>query len=319
MSKGNTKNCISSTTTGNGSCEIDIRPSLCYNTAMNIKILIAYHKQTDLVQNEVFLPIAVGEKTWAKNILRDDDGENISEKNPAFNELTAVYYAWKNYEKVGDPDYIGLNHYRRFFIFDERKYAYYETADFDDIFTKINYNIERLEVLLSQYDFFSPMPNKRKSVYHYFSAAHGKEDLENALRIIEEKYPEYFDAAKEYVSGKAAYFYNAFLFGKEEFFRYCDFLFGVLFDLEKESDNDRLFISEVLTGIYFTQLKKEGKKELRLPVLFVGKKVNFAASVAQTKQNFAAKNGSFVHRIKPLIVYFTPNFLLLSRKRKTVQ
>ena len=36
-------------------------------------------------------------------------------KNRNINELTALYWAWKNYDKLGNPDYIGLMHYRRQF------------------------------------------------------------------------------------------------------------------------------------------------------------------------------------------------------------
>ena len=48
------------------------------------------------------------------NMIGDDTGDNISELNRNFNELTAIYWAWKNYDKLGNPDYIGLAHYRRF-------------------------------------------------------------------------------------------------------------------------------------------------------------------------------------------------------------
>lgn len=292
---------------------------------MVTKILIPYHASCalpdDILGSDVFLPVAVGDKKMVdKDALRDDIGENIAEKNPEYNELTAVYFAWKNYDKIGDPDYIGLNHYRRFFIYDDRKYAYYETKDGSDLFQKIKYDKGVFyRFMTPYYDFIAPMPNKRRSVYDNFAAAHGKEDLDDALRIIREKFPWYALAAQEYVAGKAAYFYNAFLFKKETFFRYCEFLFGVLAELEKVRVGGRMFVSEVLTGIFFTKLKNEGEKELRLPILFIGKKPSFSQSVAQTKKNFAKKEGSFIYRIKPMIVFFTPNFLLLSRKKKTVR
>jgi hypothetical protein len=41
----------------------------------------------------------------------DNTGDNISEKNPLYCELTGVYWAWKNLE----CDVTGLVHYRRYF------------------------------------------------------------------------------------------------------------------------------------------------------------------------------------------------------------
>lgn len=60
-----------------------------------------------------YTPIQVGASVNQKNLgyLRDDSGENISEKNPLYCELTAQYWAWKNL----DAEYIGLCHYRRYF------------------------------------------------------------------------------------------------------------------------------------------------------------------------------------------------------------
>lgn len=44
---------------------------------------------------------------------RDNEGDNISGKNPDYCELTAQYWAWKNI----DCDYYGFFHYRRYLTF----------------------------------------------------------------------------------------------------------------------------------------------------------------------------------------------------------
>ena len=80
---------------------------------MNIKILVVAHKQCEIPKDDVYLPIQVGKVLHPDLNLGyqpDNDGENISEKNPYYSELTAIYWAWKNLK----ADYIGLVHYRRY-------------------------------------------------------------------------------------------------------------------------------------------------------------------------------------------------------------
>lgn len=77
------------------------------------KILVASHKPYWMPDDPLYLPIQVGAagKESIPGFQRDDEGDNISEKNPSYCELTALYWAWKNL----DADYIGLAHYRRHF------------------------------------------------------------------------------------------------------------------------------------------------------------------------------------------------------------
>lgn len=44
----------------------------------------------------------------------DDIGDNISKHNHALNEMTSIYWFWKNYD-WRSLDYVGFNHYRRLF------------------------------------------------------------------------------------------------------------------------------------------------------------------------------------------------------------
>ena len=101
----------------------------------SIKIFITYHKPYQLLKSDILIPLHVGrsvtnllskdcqplnenECQWMKdNMIGDDTGENISHRNRNYCELTGIYWAWKNYEKIGNPDYIGFMHYRRHFIF----------------------------------------------------------------------------------------------------------------------------------------------------------------------------------------------------------
>jgi len=290
------------------------------------KILVLYHKDAPLVKSEIFTPIHIGaalsrDEEWAKDMLSDDKGDNISEKNPTYNELTAIYWAWKHYLELGDPDHIGIAHYRRFFIFERRKYAYYEQKFIgDDFLDSICANKFKDEIFVDR-DFVAPMPNVRKSVYDNYCSAHHKDDLLLALELIKDLRPDMYETTKRYVKNKAAFFYNMFLLSRDDFFEYCEFLFGIVDEFAKRTAHpgERLFISELLTGVFFFHLLENGKKPLYLPVLFIGGKPSFKQSVAQVRANLKGKTSGFLFKIKPLIVFFTLNFLLIRRKRKTVK
>lgn len=52
-------------------------------------------------------------KWMQKNTIGDDSGDNISRLNRNFCEMTVQYWAWKNFDAVGNPDFIGFMQYRR--------------------------------------------------------------------------------------------------------------------------------------------------------------------------------------------------------------
>lgn len=72
--------------------------------------------QTEYVNNQYERIIQVGtaltEKRLSNATAFDNTGDNISEKNKQYCELTAMYWIWKNAQQ----DIVGLVHYRRHFI-----------------------------------------------------------------------------------------------------------------------------------------------------------------------------------------------------------
>ena len=89
----------------------------------NIRIYVACHKPSYVPENPLLVPVMAGaafidDDTPFKNmrgILRDDAGDNISEKNHTYCELTPQYWVWKN----EDADYYGFYHYRRYLSYRE--------------------------------------------------------------------------------------------------------------------------------------------------------------------------------------------------------
>ena len=77
-----------------------------------IRIFVCCHKPYDGYSDEVYTPLHVGRAISTctdemKNMIGDDTGDNISEKNPYYSEATGIYWIWKN---VHDVEYVGLIH-----------------------------------------------------------------------------------------------------------------------------------------------------------------------------------------------------------------
>lgn len=79
---------------------------------MSYEIYVVSHKDIRMPEGNIYIPVQVGPaKDDFSGFVRDNTGENISEKNPNYCELTAQYWAWKNRK----ADVKGLVHYRRLF------------------------------------------------------------------------------------------------------------------------------------------------------------------------------------------------------------
>ena len=88
----------------------------------NIKIFITYKDRHTVIESSILTPIQTGRAVASevfKDMIGDDTGENISSRNDKYSELSAMYWVWKNYNKIGNPEYVGFMHYRRQFVFNE--------------------------------------------------------------------------------------------------------------------------------------------------------------------------------------------------------
>lgn len=250
-----------------------------------VKILVCYHKPDVLLKDDVLVPINVGralalerkqqndpDLQWLlNNTLGDDSGENISRKNDSYNELTAVYWAWKNYDKLGNPDYIGLMHYRRHFIFRPSNQVVEECDEIDDnYFEKLNYSKDVIDHLFDDCDYVAHI-GKVDNIYKHYLENHHIDDLNLAIKILKQKYPRFSKTADDYLQMSNGNFCNMFILPKKLFFEYCEWLFDILSAFEDRIDlsEKRLFISERLTGIYIEQLKRDGYKQKSLSATFI--------------------------------------------------
>lgn len=265
------------------------------NINKNIKILIVTHKPVDFPKGKYFVPIHAGRDvalnrskdgliskkdfSWlCDNTIGDNTGDNISIKNRYYNELSALYWAWKNYDKLGNPDYIGLMHYRRHFVFNEEYYKKKiskETAKnqgfsvisekyFDEEYAnRIGLCDKNIECMCEQYDAIVSYPSHLSLSYgkhhtlrtDYIEILRLKaKDLDLMVNILKRKYPNFADKIEDYVNNDQKLEYQMFIMKKELFFEYCDFLFGILFEIEKQVNFEEYTIREKRTLGYLGEI-----------------------------------------------------------------
>lgn len=254
---------------------------------MNIKILVATHKEYRMPEDPMYLPLHVGKEISSYNLpfSGDNIGDHISAKNPTFCELTAMYWAWKNLT----ADYIGLSHYRRHFVL--HKPGLFCKDKFSHILSST-----QVEPLLQKYPVLLPKPRNYyiETNYSQFIHAHPQESMELTKKILEEKYPSYLTAFDRAMNSTKAHRFNMFIMRKDIFHDYCDWLFSILFELEQRLDissydayNKRIFgfLSERLFDVYL-----ENQKILyaELPVLFM-------ENENWIKKGFAFLKRKFIH------------------------
>lgn len=246
---------------------------------MKVAIYTMTHKKFKAPEDSMYVPLQVGAQVHQPlGYEMDNTGDNISELNCYYSELTGMYWVWKN---VTDIEYVGICHYRRYLL--NKKGA---------IFTEA----EILE-LMKEYDVITTKSLELNNSYHYgFASNHNVEDLDKTGEILMQMYPEYAKDYKSMVEDCHTYFGNICIMRKKDYDAYCQWLFPVFFKaqevLELETYDDyhkRLFgfISEFL---FYVWVKHNQFKTCECKVGLMGEKVE----TKEVKQNladyFAEKN-----------------------------
>ncbi len=218
--------------------------------SQDIRILVTTHKDVVVPKSDILQPIQVGPGNrnnrfrWA---LHDDEGENISDKNPMYCELTTQYWAWKN---TTSP-YIGFCHYRRYFNFSSSVYEenpYGEVMDdlIDDDAVRryglddatIRSCVEGYDLITTGFKSLKDFPGDFSTPREHYAAAPAlhSEDLARCVAIVRRLFPDYAQDFEAFLSGDRSCFCNMYIMRREIFSSYCDFLFPVLEEFVRETD-----------------------------------------------------------------------------------
>lgn len=299
-----------------------------------VNIYVVCHKDAYIPDLKCLKPIQVGADLADDKLdgmLYDNTGENISNKNKSYCELTAQYWAWKN----EDADYYGFFHYRRYlsFALNQRyKEDGYGNIAIDRLTDeekrRLQLDDEHINELISEYDIITvcarDINELRKrtrsrnclNIYTEYgeSDAQHRSDLDKALEILHEKYPEMSTAADRYMHSDKAYECNMFIMRKNLYGQYCTWLFDILFELEKKIDTTYYnqeelrvfgFIAERLFGIYYTWLKDDASiKRLELQKVLI-RHTEPSVQIDRIDENYVpvvlAANDGFVPYLSTMI------------------
>lgn len=243
----------------------------------DIKIIIATHKQYFMPSEQIYLPLHVG-KLGKDDIgyQGDDTGENISNKNASFCELTGLYWAWKNLEN----DYLGLIHYRRFFSL--KSFSDRRKLDVSELYL----TQQEASELLGQYDVL--VPSKRhyviETLYSHYAHTMHKEHLDVTRTIIAELNSEYLDSFDNVMKQRSGHMFNMFIMSKELVNSYCSWLFPILFELEKRIPAEQYSafharfygrVSELLFNVWLKEQAKHRPLKIKAIPFVYGEKINW--------------------------------------------
>lgn len=202
----------------------------------NVKIYVAMHRPDDhvlTIKDPIYIPIHCGKDVYIPEEdvtgylpeFGDNTGDNISEKNQDYCELTAMYWIWKNDH---ESDIVGLNHYRRYFCESEDDRVTLMSKDtIEDLLLNKGY-----EYIINSCEFnfneFEP-DDKINSVYQDYKEMHDIRDFDNTLTALHILYPNIADKMEYMMKHNYPMAYcNMLISTKKCFDEYAKFLFSVL-------------------------------------------------------------------------------------------
>ena len=184
--------------------------------AQRVRIFVAIHKPGFVIKDEVHTPIHVGRavskfKSGMAEMMGDDTGENISEKNPSYCEMTAHYWIWKN---MKDAEFVGLCHYRRYFGLDITQENICQLMEgYDVMMVESNYYVD--------------------SVFSYFAKFVGAENMVILAEVMKRMCPGYYNTMVKLCDGVKFHPFNMLVCRKPLYDQYCEWMFSVLQECEQ--------------------------------------------------------------------------------------
>ena len=156
----------------------------------------------------------------------DNKEINISSKNNSYNELTGLYWIWKN----SDEDIVGICHYRRYFVnvfgkitnvFFGKQYGFLSEK-------VVNRMLKKHDLIVHNKTFFRSSCKSQYRVTQKYP-----DDIIILRETLKDLWPDYIPAYDKVMNGKSCHLLNMIIGRKEIVDKYCEWLFSVLFEVER--------------------------------------------------------------------------------------
>lgn len=248
---------------------IIIKKELSKEYGKHAAIYVVSHKKFEMPADKLLVPVYVKDvQTPDQDARKAFEGDHIGELNLKINELTALYWIWKNTY----TDIVGICHYRRYFSVMPNVFsADFALPDQD----RIEEELEACDMIVTSAVCSYPFSLKeqlRKTVF--------TEAFEMGMKLvrerIEEVCPEYMEDFEECFQGFIMYPCNMFITSWDIFSNYCEWLFGIVIDVARyidvtlyDSYSQRIigFIAERLLTVW---IRHNNIKIKEYPVMLVG-------------------------------------------------
>ncbi len=196
-----------------------------------------------------YIPVGLGKDNFNKNWVRDNSGDNITNKNPFYGEYTFHYWFWKNkLKEINDNEWIGFCAYRRFWA--SRKDCD-NIKELDDFFSEIPAEWKNYKVIIGQNIYLnwkfskfikhglksfilnpSYIFKKNRNIKLHFDSFHGYGNLDKAIELLTDEDREdfrKFTTTRNYYNRSSMFFCSS----KEIMESYYKAVFAWMFKCEK--------------------------------------------------------------------------------------
>lgn len=252
----------------------------------DVGVYVVTHKDVKLSKLPPCYKIIHAGHATAKNdfgYLGDDTGDNISRLNPFLDEVTALYWIWKNTKHT----HAGFVHYRRFLTCNTRQKEY---RPGEYVFSAKNI-LSESEILkiLGEYDIIvnAEHISDRTQLELMIYSTKFPELVELSEKVVRKhltkNQPDYLDAYDEVINGFVCFLYGIHVTRRNILNAYCEWLFSFMLDATEElaakvkiGDKDLIDAPHVYSRMmsFFAErmltvwLKKNHLKIKTLPIMY---------------------------------------------------